>query len=362
MLASIPLWLSWNFEPVVVLALVAPVVAYFYALGPLRRRYFPKEQVDRRKVGFFVVGMALLAVALLSPLETVAMSYLLTAHMLQHMFLSVICPPLILLGLPGWMIAPLFRGPVARRVIRALTHPVVAFGLYNLNMWVWHLPPLFDSSSNVVAVGVNQMVDNAVIVGALLFLALWVAPRLGGPARAKRGAQAVSLVSAALILGIVIMTALGALSVPTWGGVFQAHNPLHTLMTAMFFGTAMLYWMPILSPIPEIAPRLAPTAGMLYMFLSTQPMMALGALLTFASNPLYARYAGAPLILGFTRLGDQQFAGLTMWLPMDIPLIITISILFFKWIERQDYEERLAAGEFDEFYPAPPLVPTSKPE
>jgi cytochrome c oxidase assembly factor CtaG len=146
----------------------------------------------------------------------------------------------------------------------------------------------------------------------------------------------------------MVLAIAGPLNAATWSPVFQPHEPLHLLMDALFFVTALLYWMPILSPIPALLPRLSLGAGMLYMFVSTQPMMALGALLTFAPQPLYTRYAAAPLLLGFTRLGDQQMAGLIMWLPMDIPLLIAVSILLFRWVGEHDLAERIAAGEFDE--------------
>jgi hypothetical protein len=51
-----------------------------------------------------------------------------------------------------------------------------------------------------------------------------------------------------------------------------------------------------------------------------------------------------------------------MWLPMDIPLLLAISILFFRWVNQQDLAERAAAGEFDEvFDPAPASTPVDSP-
>src|SRR5215472_11547667 len=73
------LWLRWNFEPITVLLLATVTGAYFYALGPLRRRYKLADKVDRGKVAFFLAGMTLLALALLSPLDYIGMEYLLTA-------------------------------------------------------------------------------------------------------------------------------------------------------------------------------------------------------------------------------------------------------------------------------------------
>ena len=44
------------------------------------------------------------------------------------------------------MLAPLFRSPVVVRVVRVLTHPIVAFGLFNGMLWVWHAPALYDAT------------------------------------------------------------------------------------------------------------------------------------------------------------------------------------------------------------------------
>ncbi|PWT76846.1 MAG: hypothetical protein C5B60_03660 [Chloroflexi bacterium] len=365
-LAMTSLWLRWNLEPLTILALAAVTAAYFYALGPIRRRYHLAETVDKGKVAFFVTGMGLLALALLSPLDIIGMEYLLTAHMLQHMMFSVVCPPLILLGIPGWMLEPLFRGHRVRRVARIITHPAVAFGIYNLNMWIWHLPALFDAPSPTAAVIAIQVLESLSVIGALVLAAIFLpglfkrarsagAPRVAGSSAGDPGtSNSLPLVfGGGAILAIIVLAALGALDPLAWGTDFEPHNPLHMLMDAMFIITAIIYWWPILSPVQAV-PRISPLFGMLYMFMSIMPMMVIGALLTFAPDVLFTRYVGAPSLWGFTRLGDQQFAGLTMWLPMDIPLFITISILFFRWVNQQDLAERAAAGEFDEvFDPAP---------
>jgi cytochrome c oxidase assembly factor CtaG len=297
------------------------------------------------RVGAFAAGITLLGVALLSPLRMLGMHYLLTAHMAQHMLLTVVCPPLLLLGTPRWILTPFLRRPTVRRVTRGLLHPVVVFGLFNLTVWLWHLPALFDAVPPTWSITAMLLLDNALVLAGLLFVALVVLPwlvRLAG----GRASSRLEMSAAVLAIGVVVAVALGGwLNVGTWPAASQPHNPLHTLMEALFFSTALLYWWPILSPVPELAPRLSPLAGVLYLFVSTQPMMALGALLVFASQPLYQTYVHAPLLWGFTRLGDQQLGGLIMWLPMDIPLFIGISVLFFRWVNQQDRLERLRAGE-----------------
>jgi cytochrome c oxidase assembly factor CtaG len=242
-------------------------------------------------------------------------------------------------------------------------------------MWIWHVPALFDAPSPTAAVIGIQVLESLCVIGALILAAIFLpgllkrASREGGygvdrPSAGDPGARmSFSVVfGGGAILAIIALAALGALDPPAWGTNFEPHNPLHMLMDVLFIITAIIYWWPILSPVQAV-PRISPLFGMLYMFISTMPMMVIGALLVFAPSPVFTRYAGAPLILGFTRLFDQQLAGLTMWLIMDIPIFITISILFFRWVNQQDLAERAAAGEFDEvFDPAPAPAPATQLE
>jgi cytochrome c oxidase assembly factor CtaG len=271
--STLPLWLQWNLDPLLVLGLALFTGAYFYALGPLRRKYGWADSVDRGKVAYFAAGTAILALALLSPLDTLGDEYLFSAHMVQHMLIAVVVPPLWLLGTPEWMLAPLFRRPGVTRVMRWLTHPIVAFGLFNGLLWLWHAPALYDAT-----------LENEYI---------------------------------------------------------------HILEHLLFIASGVLFWWPVIGPVRQI-PRMSRAFGVLYLFLACQPMVALGALLTFSAHPLYAPYVTAPRIWGSTPLGDQQLGGLIMWLPTNIPFVIGLSILFFQWVSEHDRAERAAAGELDD--------------
>lgn len=338
--ATIPLWLAWNFEPLPFVALVSLAGAYGWAVGPGRLRLGGPARMEWQKVGFFCAGLFMLVVALLSPLDFLGMHFLLSAHMAQHVIFSVVAPPLLLLGTPTWMASSLVAQPRVRQVARWLTHPVAAFGLYNLNMWFWHIPAVLDANAPGGVVMAMRFVDNAVLFGALLFVGLVALPWLLQSKSAWWGMVAGGLA----LVGVLALTAAGALDVAAWPVSSQPHNPIHTLMNALFMFTGVLYWCPILNPAPEL-PRLSALAGMAYMFISTQPMMALGAIITFAAHPLYTLYQHAPLLAGFTRLGDQQFAGLTMWLLMDIPLLLTLSVLFFRWMHEQEQKELAGMGD-----------------
>jgi cytochrome c oxidase assembly factor CtaG len=100
-----------------------------------------------------------------------------------------------------------------------------------------------------------------------------------------------------------------------------------------------------MSPTPAI-PRMSKAFAILYLFVGCQPMVALGALLTFAAQPLYQPYVDAPRVWGLSPLGDQQLGGLIMWLPSNIPYLIALSVIFFQWVSERDQAERAAAGEF----------------
>lgn len=135
---------QWTWEPSVIIGIVLFVGAYLYGVGPLRRRYGWASTVDPRQVALFLLGNLALFLALVSPLDVLSDDYLFSAHMVQHILLVAIIPPLWLLGTPDWLLRPLFGSPVLIRLGRALTHPAVAFVILNLTFWVWHWPVLYD--------------------------------------------------------------------------------------------------------------------------------------------------------------------------------------------------------------------------
>jgi putative membrane protein len=70
--------------------------------------------------------------------------YLFSVHMLQHLLLTLVFPPLLLLGTPGWLLEPLLRPTPVRRIAQVLTHPVAAAVIYSVTIAVWHLAPYYD--------------------------------------------------------------------------------------------------------------------------------------------------------------------------------------------------------------------------
>ena len=140
---------GWAINPVLLVGVLVVAAAYVWFTGPWARRQAAPERyrtLTRQRVAFFLT-LAILVVALGPPLEDWATWYLLSAHMVQHILLTLVVPPLLLLGLPAWLIRPAltrFR-PVARAGY-ALTRPAVGFGLSALVTLFFHVPAVMEAS------------------------------------------------------------------------------------------------------------------------------------------------------------------------------------------------------------------------
>ena len=140
-------WLTqWNWEPSIVIGTALIIGLYLYAVGPLRKKYHLAEHVKKAQVFSFLLGMSIMFLALVSPLDELGDSYLFSAHMLQHLCITIVGPPLLLIGIPGWLVDPLLRKPVIFRIAKVLTFPALAFFLYNFDFWLWHAPPLYNAT------------------------------------------------------------------------------------------------------------------------------------------------------------------------------------------------------------------------
>src|SRR6266705_5105137 len=101
----------------------------------------------------FFAGCAALLAALNGPLHDLSDYYLFSAHMVQHLVLTLVVPPLWLAGTPGWMldrlIGPLGRWRLGRTVVRALTRPVPVRALYAVTLITWHLPGPYNAALEI---------------------------------------------------------------------------------------------------------------------------------------------------------------------------------------------------------------------
>lgn len=140
-------WLTqWNLDPSILIGTALIIGLYLYAIGPYRKRRFPEEPIRAGQTIAFLSGMLIMFLALVSPLDELGDSYLFSAHMVQHLILTIIGPPLLLLGTPEWMVKPALSNKVVFKVAKFFTYPVVAFVLFNVDFWLWHAPSLYNAT------------------------------------------------------------------------------------------------------------------------------------------------------------------------------------------------------------------------
>ena len=121
-----------------------------------------------------------------------------------------------------------------------------------------------------------------------------------------------------------------------------AHHPVHIVQHLMFLAASVLMWWPVLSPLPEL-PRLSYPGQMLYLFLMSIPMAIISVYISYADSVLYPMYASAPRVWGISPMNDQMIGGLIMWIPGGLFFYTIISIVFFRWQQRDGAESRAAA-------------------
>ena len=97
------------------------------------------------RLASFAAGIVVLAVAIVSPLETLA-EELITAHMVQHLLIIDVASLLLVLGLTGPLMQPVLAIRWLRW-IRALAHPVVSFLLWAAVLYIWHIPALYQAAA-----------------------------------------------------------------------------------------------------------------------------------------------------------------------------------------------------------------------
>ncbi len=134
---------DWALHPTVIVGTALLGAIYAWGIGPWRRkRGYPPA--PKWRIACFVAGLAVMLVSLNGPIHDLSDYYLFSIHMVQHLLLTLVLPPLLIAGLPGWLADGLAQRPAARAIGRFLTHPLVAGGLFTVTLTVWHLVPMYD--------------------------------------------------------------------------------------------------------------------------------------------------------------------------------------------------------------------------
>ncbi|HWL39165.1 MAG TPA: cytochrome c oxidase assembly protein [Gemmatimonadaceae bacterium] len=133
-------WWRWSIHPSTALGIALLGALYLWAGYRLGRRPSP------RQIGFFFSGLLVMFASLNGPIHDLSDGYLFSAHMVQHLILTLAMPPLLLAGTPGWMLRPLLANGFVAKAARFLTRAPIAFMVFNVIIAAWHLPPLYNAA------------------------------------------------------------------------------------------------------------------------------------------------------------------------------------------------------------------------
>jgi cytochrome c oxidase assembly factor CtaG/cytochrome c2 len=252
------------------LGLLALAAFYGLAVHNLWEAAGPGRGVTLRRVGWFYLGWAVLAVALISPIDALG-SALFAGHMTQHVLIMMAAAPLLALGAPAhiwlWLLPLAWRRELAqgwRRQppLRSAAHtfgsPLAIWLASTLALWLWHLPQLYEAAL------VNDFV--------------------------------------------------------------------HGVEHLSFLLTAWLFWGVVVRPLGH-GSRGAGVAVLL-LFTAAMQSGVLGALITLAPSPWYTSYAATTAAWGLSPLADQQLAGVIMWVPAGTVYLAATLLILGIWLVR----------------------------
>lgn len=257
---------QWQPHPEVWALVLGIVLVGGYGVKVIAPKVVPAGEVavTRRQKAWFVGAVALLWIAADYPFHDIGEDYLYSVHMVQHLIITFVVPPMFLLATPEWLarLVLLDDGFVSRWV-RRLARPVPAGVIFNALVIFLHWQT-----------AVTKSVEN---------------------------------------------------------------GPFHFLMHVLIFSSALLMWVPVVGPLPEM--RISLPARMVYLFLQSVVPTVPGGWLTFAQNPVYRVYDRPYRLWDISVLSDQQAAGAIMKIFGGFYLWLIIGYLFFKWAgsaERSD--------------------------
>ena len=195
---------SWTLAPLQLAPIVGIAVAYALRARTLARRGQP---VPGWRIALFALGIALLVIAVASPIAEIGETELFSFHMTQHLLLGDLAPLCILAGLSGPLLRPILALPGVMR-LRVLANPLIAFPIWTANLVLWHVPVFYEAA--VEHSGVHAL-EHIAFFSAGIVLWLPILETLPAPEWFGTGAKL------AYIVGVrLVATVLG--NVFVWGG------------------------------------------------------------------------------------------------------------------------------------------------
>ncbi|USG64923.1 cytochrome c oxidase assembly protein [Brevibacillus ruminantium] len=134
-------------SPSVILITILFLILYFALTGPLRHRFSDSSPANGKQKTSFILSMLVFYAGAGSPINFVGHHYLFSMHMLQMALLFFVLPPLLMVSIPGWLWAVIFRNQKVNAVLRFFTKPIVAAVVFNAFLSFYHVPFILDFAS-----------------------------------------------------------------------------------------------------------------------------------------------------------------------------------------------------------------------
>jgi cytochrome c oxidase assembly factor CtaG len=281
--------LSWEWRVVVLLPLFLFAALYTLGWRRLRRRARrPQRLANGWRLTAYLVGVFLVGLALLSPIDVLAGQFFFM-HMVQHLLLVMIAPPLLMLGNPmpfllwglprqprrrvgAFLSRLLHRDAASRRYLRTATSPGVVWLVYIGFLIGWHDPDAYN-------------------------LAL-------------------------------------------------RNDFVHDIEHLTFFLPAMLYWWHVVGAGPHIHKQFSVQGRIVFLIATIPPTMFTGIAIAFSREVLYKYYLAVPRVWGIDVLGDQIIGGVIMWVPGSMMYIIAVLILTARWLQNEERKPPLPVARW----------------
>ena len=260
--AAHDIFAEWSLP--IFLTLSIAITAAIYLRGWLAIRRTRPDQFDDTRLASFLGGLAVLWLAIGSPMDGFA-DALLSAHMVEHLLLMSAVPPLLLYGLPvvpllrglpeplrRWIAGPLLRASWLRRLGHWLVTPLVAWLLMNLAFLGWHIPAAYDFALE--------------------------------------------------------------------------HENWHVVEHLCFLGTSILFWWCILWPWPAQAHR-RNWGILIYLVAADVVHTMLAAFLAFCDRPVYRYYLDHPNPFGVDPVQDLVLGAVTMWVLGSFAFLVPAMVI-----------------------------------
>jgi cytochrome c oxidase assembly factor CtaG len=262
-----------EWSPPIVLTATLILSGIIYVRGWFAIRTTRRDQFPPWRLGSFLSGLAIIWLAIASPLDGFA-DALLSAHMVEHLLLMSFAPPLLLLGYP---VVPLLRGlpravtvhvfgPLIRlKILRKLGHflvtPLVAWFAMNLAFLGWHVPGAYDFALE--------------------------------------------------------------------------HERWHEFEHLCFLGTSILFWWPLIRPWPTRG-LYGGWLLLVYLVMADIVNTILSAFLAFCDRPVYGYYLREPNAFDLSPLSDQRAGAVVMWVVGSLIFLIPAIGITFKLLQSRE--------------------------